>query len=97
MLKNCLTIGIIILFIIFTFSGCIDNDSIAAEELNVIPDKFISISEEEMVNFPTLKEALENEGLIKIPREEYNELLEFLDGIWFIEYMDKYYELMFAT
>ena len=97
MLKNCLTIGIIILFIIFTFSGCIDNDSIAVEELNVIPDKFIIILEEEMVNFPTLKEALENEGLIKIPREEYNELLEFLDGIWFIEYMDKYYELMFAT
>lgn len=89
--------GVILLFIFSTLSGCNSNDSIAAEELDEIPDKFISISEEEMLNFPTLKEAIENEGLIEIPREEYNELLEFLDDIWYIEYMDKYYELLFAT
>ena len=50
-----------------------------------------------MENYPTLEEAIYTEGLIDIPGKEFNEILEFLDGIWFIEYNGKYYELMFAT
>ena len=97
MIKKSYVNVILLIFITFTICGCVDNDAIAAEELDEMPDIFISISEEEILNFPTLKEAIENEGLIEIPREEYNELLEFLDDIWYIEYMDKYYELLFAT
>ena len=47
--------------------------------------------------FQTLKQAMEKEGLIEMLWEEYNDLLGFLDDVWFIEYMDKYYELLFAT
>ncbi|MFE3845402.1 hypothetical protein ACFL1L_00890 [Thermoplasmatota archaeon] len=97
MIKKSYVIVMLLIFIIFSICGCVDNDLIAAEELDEMPDKFISILEEEMLNFPTLKQAIDNEGLIKIPREEYNELLEFLDEIWFIKYLDKYYELLFAT
>ena len=83
--KQIIVGGIILLFICSVLSGCNGGQAISADELDAIPENFVTISEEEMENYPTLEEAIYTEGLIDIPGKEFNEILEFLDRIWFME------------
>jgi hypothetical protein len=102
MKKQLVIVGIAILIVIVGLSGCIGPaQSIYARRLNKEADNFVNMTEEQMKNFPLLKESiLTNKSIDKAyPSEEIIKL----DGIleYFntnvIYYQDEYYEIQFTA
>ncbi len=67
-----------------------------AVELDEMPEEFITMSEEQMDNFPHLKEAISSGKIVTTPLEEYKEISNLLEDIRNIQYMDKFYKIMFV-
>ena len=93
--------GIIILFICVGFSGCVYQDQgFDVEKLDVIPDDYYSMTEEEFELFPHLKEAIiqcnitGNAVSVSAPREEHNRANDFFSHTCVaVEYQNEYYEV----
>lgn len=91
------------LFFIFVIlsivlSGCEELDQfIDAEILDEEPDEYINITEEQMNDFPHLKEAIQSDTYVKTPRDEYLALDNFLSEIRNIKYDNKFYKVGFIT
>lgn len=93
-----LTILFSSLFIFLVFCGCESMErGFLAVELKETPEEFITISDEQMDNFPHLREAILSGEIVITPLEEYKELSNLLKDISNIQYMDKFYEILFAT
>ena len=102
MKKQLIIVGITVLHVVVGLSGCIGPaQSIYARRLNKEADNFVNITEEQMKNFPLLKELiLTNKSTDKAyPSEEIIKL----DGILehfntdIIYYQDEYYEIQFTA
>ena len=97
--KHLIAIGIAVLLICVGLSGCaFPSYAIHAKKLEVIPDNFINISEEKMVEFPHLKEAVTTQYVIDTPKEEFDVLTDLLNttATGFIKYNGEYYEIVFV-
>ena len=100
-MKNQLIIfAIIILFIYIGLSGC--NGfyiGVTAKRLDREPDNFVNITEEQMQNFPHLKEAILLNKTIEITdsneETKLRGVLEYFDT-YFICYQNEYYEIYFS-
>lgn len=88
----------VVLLIVLTLSGCVTNEcSIRIRKLDVTPEEYFVITEEQMESFPHLKESIGKEDIIRTPCEESNELFDLLGGPNNIKYMNEFYEIHFGT
>jgi len=97
--KHLIVSGIIVLLICVGLSGCVyPSQGICANKLDEIPDNFVNMSEQQMDEFPHLKEAVISQECFDTPKEEFNALTDLLDttATGFIKYKDEYYEIWFV-
>jgi hypothetical protein len=86
------------IFLFLILCGCFSTGySISAEKLEGPLDNFISIPEEQMKYFPSLKKAISEEGLIDTPYEEFNQLREIFNKTSNIRYLNIYYKISFVS
>jgi len=84
-----------ILFFVF-FSGCVFSErNIRATKLDDEPHNYINITEEQMNNFPHLKEAIITNKAIQTPQQEFQDLDDLLRSEFTsnIKYQNEYYEV----
>lgn len=72
---------------------------ISAQKLQTEPDKFVIITEEELKQYPALKEAIGSQSVEKVKVDEWNRTIDFLNqkGSRFIKVGKEYYEIGFVT
>lgn len=72
---------------------------IDAHRLQTAPDKFVIITEEELNQYPVLKEAIRSQNGVKVKVDEWERTIDFLDqkGSRVIRVDNMYYEIRFAT
>ena len=72
---------------------------IDAEKLYETPDVFVEIREQQMNDFPHLKEAITTGSGVETPKEEFDALFDFLDAedTRYIKYNDEFCEIGFAS
>lgn len=72
---------------------------ISAQRLQTAPDRFVNITEEELNQYPALKEAIRSQSAVKVKADEWKRTDDFLDqkGSRFIKVSGEYYEIYFVT
>ncbi|MDI6903162.1 MAG: hypothetical protein QMC77_05430 [Methanocellales archaeon] len=72
---------------------------ITAHKLQNTPDEFVDITEDELDEFPALKEAIISQEPVKVHPDEWMRTIDFLNekGSWFIRFNGEYYEILFIT
>ncbi len=72
---------------------------ISAQRLQTAPDKFVIITEEELNQYPALKEAIRSQSGVEVKADEWKRTDDFLDqkGTRFIKVSEEYYEIGFIT
>lgn len=72
---------------------------IDAQRLQTAPDKFVIITEEELNQYPVLKEAIRSQSVVKVKDDEWKRTDDFLDqkGSRFVKVGEEYYEIGFVT
>lgn len=72
---------------------------IDAQRLQNAPDKFVIITEEELNQYPALKEAIRSQSVLKVKADEWERTIDFLDqkGSRFVKVGEEYYEIGFVT
>lgn len=96
MKKQLILIGIAVLLLSIWLSGC-QSQGFGVHRISEEPTNYVNMTEEQMNNFPHLKEAILTNKLVKTPQEEMSRLrgiLEFFD-IEFIKYQNEYYDVGF--
>lgn len=68
---------------------------IDAQRLQTMPDKFVIVTNEELDQYPALKEAVKSQGSVKVKPDEWQRTDEFLDrkGSRVIKVDEMYYEI----
>ena len=97
--KYQIVLAITVLLICIELSGCaMPTQYIDAEKLYEIPDDYVELSEEQMNDFPHLKEAINIGDGVETPKAEFNTLFELLyaEDTKNIKYNDEYYEIGFV-
>jgi hypothetical protein len=100
MKKQLIVFGIIVLFITVGLSGC-QGTKISPKKLNKKPDNFVNMTEEQIMHFPHLKEAILTNKSIDTSGYS-NEMVE-LRGVLkyfdtnYICYQNEYYEIYFIA
>jgi hypothetical protein len=99
MKKQLIIIGLIVLLITVGLSGC-QEQSIHIRKLNVKPDNFVNMTEEQMKHFPHLKEAILTNKYVDITdyddeEAELRGVLNYFDTNY-ICYQNEYYELLIS-
>ncbi len=96
MKKQLMIVGIVVILITIGLSGC-QEQSIHIKKLKVKPNNFVNMTEEQMIHFPHLKEAILTNKTIDITN--YDDEEAELRGIFnyfdtnYICYQDEYYEV----
>ena len=97
MKKQLIIVVIIVLLICIGLSGC-QGTEISPKKLNEKPDNFVNMTEEQMQNFPHLKEAIHMNKSIDITgsneEAKLRGILEYFDT-YYICYRNEYYEISF--
>jgi len=72
---------------------------IDAQRLQTAPDKFVIITEDELNQYPALKEAIRSQSGVKVKADEWKRTIDFLDqkGSRFVKVGEEYYEIGFVT
>ncbi|UGV39808.1 MULTISPECIES: hypothetical protein [Methanococcoides] len=72
---------------------------IDADRLDFVPEEFVVVTEEELNDYPALKEAIETQTYVKANPGEWTRTIEFLDskGSSVIKVGDAYYQIGFTT
>jgi hypothetical protein len=67
--------------------------------LQTAPDKFVILTEEELNQYPALKEAIRSQSGVEVKADEWKRTIDFLDqrGSKVIKVSEKYYEIYFVT
>ena len=85
----------------FAWSAYIDVNIkwISAQRLQTAPDKFFIITEEELNQYPALKEAIRSQSGVEVKADEWKRTIDFLNqkGSRIIKIDDMYYEIGFVT
>jgi hypothetical protein len=91
-----ITIYFIFLFLILC--GCFSiSYIISVEKLDSTPDFFITFPEEQMKYFLHLIKAINEEGLIDTPLEEFKQLGQIFNTTNNLKYLNNYYKIGFAS
>jgi len=96
MKKQLLLIGIAVLLLTTWLSGC-PSQGIGIRKISGEHQNCVNMTEDQMNNFPHLKEAILTDKYIETSQEEMNRLrgiLEFFDTE-IIRYQNQYYEVGF--
>ena len=99
------TISFATIFLIFgaTFAlaGYNHNNSagISAPLLQTAPDEFFVLTEQDLDEYPAIRNAITNQGTGKVNYDEYMRTKNFLDekGSHAVKFGDEYYEIWFIT
>ena len=96
MKKQLMIIGIILILLTVGLSGC-QEQSIHIKKLKVKPDNFVNMTEEQMIHFPHLKEAILTNKTIDITNyddeeAELRDVLDYFDTNC-ICYQNEYYDI----
>ena len=99
MKKQIIITIITFLTLYIAFSGCISPKYfIHAYIIQQTPEKYIELNEEQIENYPHLKEAIDTNTSIEIPYDEFKEIYDFLEEVNFnIKYQDSYYKVQFIS
>ncbi|NOQ48877.1 MAG: hypothetical protein GQ576_07070 [Methanococcoides sp.] len=73
--------------------------TIDANLLEIIPEDFVVVTEEELNEFPALKEAIETQNYVKADPGEWRRTIDFLNvkGSYVIKVRGEYYQTSFTT
>lgn len=73
--------------------------AIDARLLDTVPDEFAVVTEEELNDYPALKEAMDTQSYVKANPQEWSKTIDFLDekGSYVVKFKDEYYEIGFMT
>ena len=96
MKKLLILIGIAVLLLSVWLSGC-QSQGFRVHRISEGPTNYVNMTEEQMNNFPHLKEAILTNKSVETPQEEMNRLrgiLEFFDTE-IIKYQNEYYDVGF--
>jgi len=96
MKKQLILLGIAVLLICVGLSGC-QSQGFRVQRINEEPTNYVNMTEEQMNNFPHLKEAILTNKYVETPQEEMNRLrgiIEFFDTE-IIKYQNEYYDIGF--
>ena len=91
--------SILIVVFILLVSGCVSSRyAIRATHLSEIPEDYVDITEEQIVSFPHLLQALSSNSSIITPKTEFDQVRTFLmnDTEHAIRYLDEYYVITFV-
>ncbi len=68
---------------------------VGAQRLQTAPDKFVIVTDEELNQYPALKEAIKSQGFVKVKPDEWERIDDFIDqkGSRVIKVNDMYYEI----
>ena len=95
--KHLIVTGTAVLLLVIGLCGCNEffgeGGTIYAEKINDESKEFVNISEQQMEQFPHLKQALnQTDSYIEPPNDEWNEIREFFgDTYAYIHYQNEYY------
>ena len=99
--KTILGISVLFLIILFIFvSGCTDIDRrISVDILTEEPEVYFELSQEDLLDYPKLEAAIQDESWIEINYDEQQELLDFFEGKTTrnFYYNNSYYKARFAS
>lgn len=98
------TISFAIIFLIFgvTFAlaGYNHNNStgIGADLLQTVPDEFVVLTEQDINEYPAIRDAITNHGGVEVKLDEWERAHNFLDekGSHVVKFGDEYYEIWFT-
>ncbi|KAF5425902.1 hypothetical protein C5S42_09205 [Candidatus Methanomarinus sp.] len=99
------TISFATIFLIFgvTFAlaGYNHNNStwISADLLQTAPDEFVVLTEQDLNEYPAIRDAITNHGNVKVKSDEWERIRNFLEekGSYAVKFGDEYYEIGFMT
>ncbi len=92
--------ALVIISVLFFAYGAFSHmysKSIDADLLSEKPDNFIVVTDEELKNYPTLKEAIETQSPVDANPWEWERTIEFLNGTYTVKYKGEYYKIDFTT
>lgn len=95
-MNKFIILEVVVLLSISGFCGCIGpTNYIRAIKLTEEPDNYVNMSEQQMVAFPHLKEAILKNESIETPLEEFNKLSDFLniEDTRYIKYQNEFYKI----
>ena len=86
-------------FFMWSAHNHINSKAIDAELLDTIPDEFVIVTEEELNDYPALKETIDTWSYVKANPQEWSKTIDFLNekGSSVVKFGDKYYEIGFIT
>jgi len=95
-MKKLVIIGIVVLLLTICLSGC-QSQGVSVDIISEEPANYVNFTEEQMNNFPHLKQAILTNGGVETPWDEQNRLRGILDffDTQIIQYQNKYYEVGF--
>ena len=72
---------------------------IDAERLQIVPDEFAVLTEEELKEYPALKEAITTQSTVKVHSREFEQIFDYLTekGSHTIKVVNEYYQIGFMT
>jgi len=97
-MKKQLIIGIAFLLLSIWLSGC-QSQGFRVYRISEEPINYVNMTEEQMNNFPHLKEAILTNKSVETPQEEMNRLRGVLEyyNTDYISYQNEYYEIGFYS
>ena len=98
------TISFATIFLIFgaTFAlaGYNHNNStgMSAHLLQTAPDEFVVLTEQDINEYPAIRDAITNNRTVKVKLDEWEQIHTFLDekGLYTVKFGDEYYEIGFS-
>jgi hypothetical protein len=86
-------------FFVWSAQSHMNAKYIDADQLDYVPEEFVVVTEEELKEYPALKETIETQKYVKANSGEWTRTIEFLDSkeSYVIKVGDEYYEVGFAT
>ncbi|MGP8330122.1 MAG: hypothetical protein ACT6FF_07380 [Methanosarcinaceae archaeon] len=98
------TISFATIFLVFgaTFAlaeyNHINSTGISAHLLQTAPDEFVVLTEQDLNEYPAIRDAITNHGTVEVKLDEWEQIRIFLDekGSYAVKFGDEYYKLGFS-
>lgn len=77
----------------------LNSKAIDAEQLQTVPNEFAVVTEEELNEYPALKEAITSQNIVKVRPDEWRQTIDYLTekGSHTIKVGNEYYRIGFMT
>jgi len=77
----------------------LNSKAIDANLLQTVPDDFVVLTEDELNEYPAIREAITSQQFVEVRPDEWQRSFDFLDekGSHTVKFGDKYYDIGFIT